>query len=191
MIDFMTTSYRTEFETDGGIVTIDTNHFGHAPSTRRPRDKGQEVDGLGDQLRLGRHSCFLNEAAQSRECRARAIGVHRGDATGMACIPGLEQRERLRAANLADDDPVWTRAHRGARQEGQVRGRGCMKLHHVGCVAMQFERVLNDDEALVWISETNHLMKQRVCEGRLTGAGSAREYDVLASGNGRSEERRV
>src|ERR1700680_4890461 len=101
----------------------------------------------------------------------------------MTGIPGLEQCQRFSAANFTDDYAVGTCAHCGARKECEVRCNGRMKLHHVRRVAMQFESVLDDNEALVRISEADHLVKQDVRQRRLAGAGSAREHDVFPSGD--------
>ena len=111
--------------------------------------KASKIDRLSDQFRLRRHVGLLNEARKPDERRGGAVGMHGGDAARMAGIPGLEQSERLGAADFTDDDPVRARAHRGAGQEGQVGGGGRVKLHHVGRVALKLAGVLDDDEALV------------------------------------------
>src|SRR5271168_850995 len=102
----------------------------------------------------------------------------------MSGVPGLQQRERFLAANLTDDDPVWSESHGRAYQPSHIRGVGRMQLESVARGALQLQRVLDNDEALGLVAQSDHLVNECVDERGFPGTGSACDQDVLALGDG-------
>ncbi len=99
----------------------------------------------------------------------------------MAGVHGLEHVQRLRAAALADDDPVGAHAQRVAHQLADrdlaltldvLRPR--LQANHVGLVKAKLGRILDRDDPVVLRDGGG----QRVQQRRLTGAGAARDHDV-------------
>src|SRR5713101_2179536 len=77
-------------------------------------------------------------------------------------VPRFQQRERLFTANLADDDPVWSESHSRAYEPSHICGVGGMQLESVARGALQLQRVLDDDEALGLVAQTDHLVNECV-----------------------------
>ena len=106
---------------------------------------------------------------------------------GVAGAPGFEEVERLRAAHLADRDPIGPQAQRRANQLGQ-RDHAVLGAHgnEVGRGALQFARVFNQDDA---IGGLRHFGEQRVDQRGLAAAGAAGDQDVGTSRNALAQRR--
>src|SRR5271170_5262002 len=109
----------------------------------------------------------------------------------MSRVPRFQERERLFTANLADDDPVWSESHGRAYEPSHIRGVGGMQLERVARGALQLQRVLDDDEALGLVAQSDHLVNECVDERGFPGTGSACDQDVLALGDGISQNDRL
>src|SRR6266852_2632288 len=105
----------------------------------------------------------------------------------MSRVPRFQQRERLLTANLADDDPVWSESHSRAYEPSHIRGVGGMQLESVARGALQLQRVLDDDEALGLVAQSDHLVNECIDARGFAGAGSACDRDVPALGDSVSQ----
>ena len=136
------------------------------------------IDGLGDQRARHRDDGFLDELLQPPQRANGGAGVQRADAAGMAGAPGLEEVERLGAADLADRDAVGPQPERGADEIGQ-RGRVILgaQRNEVWRGALQLARILDQHHAVAGLGD---LGQQRVDQRGLAGRGAAGDEDVLA-----------
>ena len=73
---------------------------------------------LGDQCPHRGLAHFCDQLLDSSKPGARVVRMDRADSAGMASVPGLQQRQHLAAANLADA---------GADRGGYARGRVGMR----------------------------------------------------------------
>ena len=104
-----------------------------------------------------------------------------GERAVVAGVHGLQHVQRLRAADLADDDPVWPHAQ-GVADELADRDlalaldvlRARLQSENVGLLHLQLGCVLDGDDAL----GVGDRGRERVQERRLAGAGSAGDQDV-------------
>ena len=102
-----------------GIEAVDLRDGLDPARGAAPLDEDDEIDGLRDQAARHGDDRLLDELLQPIERGARRIGVHGGDAAGMAGVPGLQHVERFGAAHLADDDAVGPQPQRRAHQIGR------------------------------------------------------------------------
>ena len=166
------------------------------PSTRRA-DLDEQVERARDlladrterQVDAGRE----DERLQAGERVAGGVGVDRRQRALVAGVHGLEHVERLRAADLADDDPVGPHAQ-GVPDELadpdlalalDVR-RARLERDHVILLELELGRVLDRDDALV----VGHERRQGVERRRLSGAGAAGDEDVQLALHAGGEELR-
>src|SRR5690606_21021849 len=116
---------------------------------------------------------------------ARRVGVQRAHRAVVAGVHGLQQVERLAAADFADDDPLGTHtqavldqiAHRYLARPFEVR-RARFETHDVRLLQLQLRRVFAGDDALSRIDEGGQRIEQR----RLARAGTAGDQHVTAAG---------
>ena len=92
-------------------------------------------------------------------------GSHRTVMTG---VHGLQQIERLRSADFADDDAFWPHAQavlhqfaHGNRTLAFQIGRTGFKTHGVWLLQLQFGRVLAGDDAFVVVDVTGQAVEKR------------------------------
>ena len=113
---------------------------------------------------------------QARKGIARRVGMYRAHGALHAAVHRLKHFEGFRAPALADDDTVRPHAQGGAKQMPladsaslvQAR-RASFKLYYVPLLQLQFSRVFDGDDALLFRNEAREGIKR----GRLAGAGSA------------------
>ena len=117
--------------------------------------------------------------------------MDRGERSGVAGIERIEQRPRLDAAHLAQDDPVGPPAQRGLQQivEGNAGLEGiglAFDGEQVRLLQMKLRRILDDHDALV-IGDCG-------CKGAehrgLSGRSSAADEQRLPAANLRGKELR-
>ena len=121
-------------------------------------------------------SCSRRRIAPS----ARA-GVDGADAAGMAGAPGLQQVERLGAADFADRNAIGAQAQRGAHEIGQRRHAVLgSERHEVRRDALQLAGILDQHHAIGCLGD---LGQQCVGERGLAGRGAAGDQDVFARGD--------
>ena len=124
---------------------------------------------------------------------ARRVGVDRRHRAVMAGVHRLQHVEGLGAAHLADDDAVGAHAQRVA-DELALRdladafdvGRARLHLHDVRLLQPQLDGVFDRDDALVAVDVLRH----RVQQCRLAGAGAARDQHVEARACGDLQQAR-
>lgn len=68
---------------------------------------------------------------------------------GMAGVPGFEERQRLTAANLANNDPVRTQPHGGPQQPLHIHGIGRAEGDRVVRRALKFAGILDDHQTML------------------------------------------
>src|SRR5208283_555606 len=101
-----------------------------------------------------------DQTREPRQRSLRAVGVDRCDSARMTGVPRFEQRERFGAAHLADDYAVGTQPHGGPYQPRHVRGLGGVELDEILRAALDFEGILDDHVAFVWIGTLNHFVDE-------------------------------
>src|SRR5215831_833365 len=74
-------------------------------------DEDDEVNRFRNQRLLWRAGRLGDQAFQTDQPAQRIIGVNRGKASGMTCIPCFEHRVRFRATDLSDDDTRGLQPH--------------------------------------------------------------------------------
>ncbi len=115
--------------------------------------------------------------------------MDRADAARMAGAPGLEQVERLGAANLADGNPVGPQPQRGAHQIRQ-RGDAVLGTHgdKIGRCALQLARVLDQHDAVVGLGDFG---EQRIRQCGLAGRCAPGDENVASLGDRQSKHVRL
>ena len=116
----------------------------------------------------------------------RAVGVDGRERAVMARIHGLQHVERFGAANLADDDPVGPHAQRVAHEladrhavlAGQVH-RARLEPKDMPLIEPELGGVLDRHDPL----SVGDRRRQRVQQGGLSRAGSARDQHVQLGAN--------
>src|SRR5262245_23656899 len=143
------------------------------------------MNGLADEARLWGHARFLHEPVKSQQCLGCGAGVDGCKRTWVTGDPGLEQRQRFTAAQLADDDAVWLKAHRGAHQAGQVLlGRRPQVNGMATTLSPEFAQLLEDEYAFAGID----LPEQGVGNRGLARAGAANDQDVAPASYASAQE---
>ena len=112
---------------------------------------------------------------QSPESIPTGVGMDRAKRSGMARGQGLEHRYRLRAPNLADNDPVRSHSQTGLDQivHGNLSPAlhiGIPGLHSYQIIhvkKLQFRRIFDRDDPL----RCSDILCQRIQQGRLAGIG--------------------
>ena len=174
----------------GGIEAGDESEFGEAAFAAAAAQHRDEIDGLGDQRLGDGDDGFLDELFEAADRAERRAGVDGADPAGMAGAPGLEQVQRLGAADLADRDAVGPKAQRGA-DEVRQRGDAVLGAHRdeVRRAALQFAGVLDQHHA---VAGAGDLGQQRVGErglARATVPPATRMF--LRDADGRAQRRRL
>src|SRR3546814_11522984 len=90
---------------------------------------------------------FLSSRRRHTRC-ALVTGVQTCALPILTGVPGLEHVKGLSAADLADDDPVWSQPQGGTDQirHGDDARPGAQR-HAIGCGALQLAGVLDRSEA--------------------------------------------
>jgi len=90
----------------------------------------------------------------------------------VAGVHGLQQVERLGAADFADDDALGSHAQAVAHQVAHRDlafaldvGRAGLEPHHVGLLQLKLGRVLAGDDALVVVDVVGQTVQQRGLAG--------------------------
>jgi hypothetical protein len=84
--------------------------FDEAPGSAAAGEYGDDVDGFGDQGAGHRDDGFLDELLKAPEGTCSGPSVDGADAPGMAGRPRFKQVKSFRPANLADRNPVGSKA---------------------------------------------------------------------------------
>ena len=115
------------------VVVVQSEDFADDAAARLPLDMDDIIDGLAD---LGFHvlvgglrMAAENEVGEAAQRLRRRVGVDGGERSGVPGVEGVEQRPRLGAADLAQDDPVGPAAER--RSSG-VRSKVSRLLEGIG-----------------------------------------------------------
>src|SRR5215217_3604341 len=147
------------------------------------------VDGADDHLANGARGQAVaahgDHALDTADGFARAVGVEGAHRAVVAGVHGLEEVERLRAADFADDDPLGTHpqtvlhqvAHGDHALALEVRRPG-FQAHHMRLLQLQFGCVLAGDDPLGRIDEGGHGVEQ----GGLARTRTAADQDVASAG---------
>ena len=106
--------------------------------------------------------------------------MDRGDAAGMAGIPGLEQRQCRAVADLADNDAIGTQPHRAFEQLRHVDGIAGVQRHGILGRALDFGGVFENDHPIVR-GRSDDLADDGVGERRLAGTGAPGDNDIHPS----------
>src|SRR5262245_57200383 len=93
-------------------------------------EKHHDVDRLHDQVARYRDDGLLDELLQTQEPGRRRIGMHGGDAAGVAGVPGLEHVEGFGPPHLTDDNAVGAQPERRAHQVAQAGDAGFGAQRH-------------------------------------------------------------
>ena len=133
-----------QLESFARVITFQSDHFAYPPLFRRAVNESNQVDGLGNQLRLRWHSRLLDEARKPRQRRLGGIRMYRRDSARMPGKPCLQEAERLGAAHFADDDAVRAQAHGSAHQTRDICRFAGKELNEIFGGALDFEGVLDD-----------------------------------------------
>ena len=96
----------------GRSEPCDAGEFGQAAIGAATGKNGDDVDGLRDQGARDGDDGFLDELLEPAQRAERGARVDGADAAGMTRAPGLEQIERLGAADLADRNAIGPQAQR-------------------------------------------------------------------------------
>ena len=86
--------------------------------------------GLHDQVARHGDDRLLDQLLEAQQGGDGAVGVHGGDAAGMAGVPGLQHVEGFGPAHLADDDAVGSQPQGRAHQVGQRGDAGLGAQRH-------------------------------------------------------------
>src|SRR2546428_843381 len=139
----------------------------------RANDDHHHVHRLGHEAWLRRDAGLLDEAVKTQEGRGCAVGVHRGDPSGVARVPGLEERQRFPTPDFTHDDAIRAETHRDPDQPGEVRHVTRMELDGVPCLALELARVLEDHDPLRRVAECDDLADKGIRERGLTRSGAS------------------
>src|SRR5262249_352103 len=124
------------------------------------------------------HAGLLNKAVEAQQSGRSAVGVNGGDSARVPSVPRFQQRERLTASNLADDDAVRAKPHRDSYQPRQIGYVTGVELNRVACFALELARILQDDNPLGGITGRDDLADQSVGKRGLARRRSAGNDDV-------------
>ena len=171
-------------------VVLHPAHLGDRDDAAHPvalaLDLNDQVDGAGDlpadrllrELATGHH----DHVFETHDGIAGAVGVDRTERAVVAGIHRLEHVEALGTADLAQDDAVRSHAQRIPHQVALIDLAGPLGAHrarlqpdHVRLLQLQLRGILDRDDPVGRID----LLGQGVEQGRLAGAGPARDDDVL------------
>ena len=117
------------------------------------------IDGGGHMVPDRLHSQALiggrGQRGQAAQSVDRAVGVHCGEAPGVARVQGVQQIQRLRAPHLSHHQPVGTHPQRVAHEVADrhrpstLAGLGPgLQPHHMGMLQLQLGGVLDGDDPL-------------------------------------------
>jgi len=98
-----------------GRSASDASHLFHPPPSRRATDRYNDVDRLGDELRIRRHAGLLNQLSDTDQRAAGIKGMDRADAARMAGVPRLEPHQGAGIAHFSGDDTIRPQSHRRAQ----------------------------------------------------------------------------
>ena len=122
--------------------------------------------------------------SQRDKCFARIVGVQRSHRSVMAGVHGLQQVERFRSADFADDDAFRPHTQAVADQfaHGDLAfaldiGRAGFQTHHMRLLQLKFGGVFAGDDAFVVVDVVGQAVQQR----GLAGAGAAGDQHVGAA----------
>jgi len=172
-------------------VAFHSHHFGDVSDAARPiaqtRGLHDHVDGGADHLADGargqRKAAHGDHGLAARQGFARIVGVQRTHRAVMAGVHRLQEVERLRSADFADDDAfgahtqtvAYEFAHGHLAFAFDIR-RASFQAHHMGLLQLQFGGVFAGNDALVVIDIVGQAVQQR----RFAGTGAAGDQHVAA-----------
>lgn len=161
-----------------------------------------EAGGLHDRVDGAGHLCAEGgegdlDSAQERarlkaaEAVKRRVGVDGAHRAGVSGVQRLKEVEGLAAADFADDDAVGAEAQGGVDEVADrhlalsvLVGLARLERHDVALLQLELAGVLDHENALPFRDEG----AQRVQDGRLAGARSAGDDDVLVHQHHGAEE---
>jgi hypothetical protein len=102
------------------VEAVHPDELRDSPPLAAAGDHHHQVDGIADEVRLGSGVGALRQAVEAVERGERVVGVERGDAAGVAGLPGIQEVEGCLVADLADDDAVGRGAQRRLDQSRRL-----------------------------------------------------------------------
>ena len=131
-------------------------------------DIDRSADHFPDRSRRQREAAHGDHRLQSGKAFARVVGMERAHRAIVAGVHGLQQIERLRSADLADDDALRPHAqavldeiaHRHLAFPFEV-GRARFKAHDMRLLELEFGSVLTGDDAFVEIDIAGETIEER------------------------------
>ena len=140
-------------------------------------------DLLTDRFKRQTRGTLKHHRFQTAEHILGGVGMAGRERTVMTGVHRLQHVQRLAAATLTDDDSLGPHSQRGLDQianrdlagAGGVRVTGLEADKVVDMLDLQLGGVLDGDDTLIM----RDVVGQRVEEGRLTGAGTAADKDIV------------
>jgi len=163
--------------------------FGDMPPSAFIRHMGDQFDRpqtfLMDVVQSNTTGSAHGELREPPQCISRAVGVYGRDRAAMAGIECVKKDARLRAANLAQNDTVWSMAQCRFQQvtESDLAlvcieldlGRDNVRLPYV-----EFSHVFKDEDSIA----VRNRASDDIGECCLTDSGPARDKEVVPTENG-------
>src|SRR6185312_9920947 len=162
-----------------------TEHFGDvrnlartiAQTRRLHDDVNRPADHLTNSLDRKRITTLHDHRFETAQCFARAVGVQRPHRTVVARIHSLQEVERFRSTNLADDDPLGPHTktildkipHPDLAFAFEVR-RTRFETHNMRLLQLELGRIFASDDALIVIDRAGKAVEQcRLARTRAAG----------------------
>ena len=173
------------------VVTAHCRDLCHATVSANSPDVHDKVnrqsDGFSDAPVRQTHVRGQHTVRQTREGLLRGVRVDRAEAAEMPGVQRLQQVERFRATDLANQDAIGSMPQRRTKQVGNRDGRQrrllaerrlrtpCFEPKHVRFVQVNLSGLLDQNNAIA----IGNVRGQRIEQRGLAGAGTAGDQDVL------------
>ena len=161
-----------------GTKTFDTGKLHEPPLRTTTGQDGNEVDRFRDQGAWNGDDGFLDELLEPAQGPDGRTRMDRADAARVTRSPGLEEIERLGAADLPDRDAIGAQTQGRADEVGQG-GDAFLGAHgdEVGRGALKLAGVLDEDDT---VGGPGDFRKKGVGQRGFAGTGSTGDENVCA-----------
>src|SRR4051812_40263685 len=112
------------------------------------------------------------------------------NASGMSCIPGLQQCVSFCAPNFPDYNACWLQAHARSQAIQRRYAARSVETNIVPHLGLQLDRVFDRHHSIVW-SNARDGIKTRIQKSRFAGPRGANDEDVSLCGDGSLDNLRM
>src|ERR1700677_4550425 len=135
-------------------------------------DRNYDINCGSDGPLLGCLCCFAHQIFQANQRLRGAVCMDRRNASGMARVPGLQQRQSCHPiSDFADDDPVWFKPQRNLEALELVKLRCRQHAQTVGRVEQKFLCIFDHQHPIAGCEATD-LFEDGIRNSRLPSARS-------------------